>query len=53
MVLMCSCGRWMIREYVTDKSGMVCSYYDYCPRCEENKPNGFDDYGNPVHYCYG
>lgn len=49
-MLMCSCGRWMIRRYIVDESGLVCFYYDYCPYCEEHQANGFDDYGNPIHY---
>lgn len=49
-MIMCFCGRWMIRRYITDKSGMVHYHYDYCPYCEERQPNGVDDYGNIMHY---
>lgn len=50
-MIMCSCGRWMIRRYVADKSGLTCYSYDYCPYCENHQANGFDDYGNPIYYC--
>lgn len=53
-MIMCSvCGHWMLRKYVSDETGMICYYYDYCPHCEALQPNGFDDQGNLVHYCYG
>ena len=50
-MIMCLCGRWMIRKYVSAYG--LCYHYDYCPYCEGRQPNGFDDFGNPIHYCYG
>jgi len=49
-MMLCSCGRWMFRRYISDQSGTTCYYYDYC---EGHQANGFDDYGNPMHYYYG
>ena len=49
-MLLCDCGHWMVRRYVTDKSGLVCHYYDICTYCEEKQPNGFDGNGNLMHY---
>lgn len=49
-MIMCSCGHWMFRKFVTDKSGAVCYYYDYCYWCEEHRANEYDGYGNPTHY---
>lgn len=50
-MIICSCGHWMIRRYVSDGKG-TCYYYDYCPYCEDRQPNGYDTDGNLVHYGY-
>ena len=44
-MVMCSCGRWMVRKYISEPP-FVCYYYDYCPETA----NGYDDYGNPTRY---
>lgn len=33
MWIMCECRTWMLKKWVSDKSGLVCFYYDYCPKC--------------------
>lgn len=33
MIMCLICGTWMIRKWITDSSGFVCYYYDYCPKC--------------------